>query len=444
MKRLGIIIFVALCSAVGWAQSAPISGFVVNQYGNPVAGAQVYICSAAGSSGLPCSPVASIYQDYNLTIPAANPTQTDANGDFGVYVGVLSFPNVYVVNAVPQSGTTYTWLYPGPTTLASLGGAPYPSGTGIPNVTGGATWGSTYNASNKIPANFLTAYTTISQAGTPLAQEPVLNFLANVTCTDTPGVSTNCTPSGGGGTPGGLTTQVQVNVAGAFGGYSTLTYAPSQGLVVGVTPTGNIFSMNALSTQVAWTFNYATPETALSSMYGAPLNGVGTSGNWPINAATATLAATATKANALASIPVTCASGSAPTGINVYGNAVGCTAYANSVSACSTYASTSTAGCALEADGKWFEWVVGSPIAGTAANTTAARSEYCTWPVAFPHAVFEASVSTQEANVTVSSNGMFKSYGTATTTSMSVVLQILGAFSDDGTLMYPVCTAVGY
>ena len=113
MKRLGIII-IAFLSSLGWSQSSPISGSVINQYGQPVAGAQVYICSAAGSSGLPCSPVATIYQDYNLGTPIGNPTQTDENGNFNVYVGPLAFPNTYVVNAVPESGTTYTWLFPGP------------------------------------------------------------------------------------------------------------------------------------------------------------------------------------------------------------------------------------------------------------------------------------------------------------------------------------------
>jgi len=36
------------------------------------------------------------------------------------------------------------------------GSMTYPSGTGIPEVTSGASWGSTYNASNPIPTNFLT------------------------------------------------------------------------------------------------------------------------------------------------------------------------------------------------------------------------------------------------------------------------------------------------
>ena len=113
LKAFALFILL-LFTAGAYPQSAPISGFVINQYGQPVAGAQVYICSAAGSSGLPCSPVATIYQDYNLTTPIVNPTQTDENGNFNVYVGPMAFPNVYVVNAVPESGTTYTWLYPGP------------------------------------------------------------------------------------------------------------------------------------------------------------------------------------------------------------------------------------------------------------------------------------------------------------------------------------------
>jgi len=129
VKRLGIII-IAFLSPLGWSQSSPISGQVFNQYGNPVAGAQVYICSAAGSSGLPCSPVATIYQDYNLGTPIANPTQTDENGNFNVYVGPLAFPNIYVVNAVPESGTTYTWLYPGPN--CPLSGCTFTGGVTAP------------------------------------------------------------------------------------------------------------------------------------------------------------------------------------------------------------------------------------------------------------------------------------------------------------------------
>jgi len=87
VKNLWLIIIIAAFAPMGWSQSIPISGQVFNQYGSPVAGAQVYICSAAGSTGLPCTPPATIYQDYNLTTTTPNPTQTDANGNFSVYVG---------------------------------------------------------------------------------------------------------------------------------------------------------------------------------------------------------------------------------------------------------------------------------------------------------------------------------------------------------------------
>lgn len=136
MRRLFCIIIIAALSAtVGWSQSTPISGQVISQYGQPVAGAQVYICSAAGSSGLPCSPLAAIYLDYNLTVPTSNPTQTDANGNFNVYAGSLPSPNVYVVNEVPQAGTIYTQLFPG----AVSGGSGTVSGQTpqtIPQATG--------------------------------------------------------------------------------------------------------------------------------------------------------------------------------------------------------------------------------------------------------------------------------------------------------------------
>jgi hypothetical protein len=111
---LWIIICAAFLAPLGWSQAGVISGFAVNQYGQPAVGVPVYICSAAGSSGLPCSPVASIFYDYNLLNAAPNPIATDANGNYNVYVPALAFPNVYVVNVVTGYGTPTTQLYSGP------------------------------------------------------------------------------------------------------------------------------------------------------------------------------------------------------------------------------------------------------------------------------------------------------------------------------------------
>lgn len=66
------------------------------------------------------------------------------------------------------------------------GGMVYPAGTGIPEVTGGASWGTTYNASNLIPTNFLnlTGYLTAATAASTYA--PIFTL----TTTGTSGVAT--------------------------------------------------------------------------------------------------------------------------------------------------------------------------------------------------------------------------------------------------------------
>lgn len=122
MSKALATIILALASLSAWPQAAPISGSVINQFGSPVAGAPVRICSVT-STGTPCSPVASIFADYNLTQPLPNPTQTDVNGNFVAYVGVLPFPNLYEIQAYPNppnsSGQPFSWVVPGPFLSAS-------------------------------------------------------------------------------------------------------------------------------------------------------------------------------------------------------------------------------------------------------------------------------------------------------------------------------------
>lgn len=60
----------------------------------------------------------------------------------------------------------------------------------------GSTIGQGFISVTSLAAVF---YQTIQNAGTPVAQEPVLNFTSGVTCTDNPGVATNCAASAGGG-----------------------------------------------------------------------------------------------------------------------------------------------------------------------------------------------------------------------------------------------------
>ena len=97
--------------------------------------------------------------------------------------------------------------------------------------------------------------------------------------------------------------------------------------------------------------------------------------------------------------------------------------------------------------GGWtVQWVQGTGIAGTAANTTTARKQTINWPIAFPTACLWANVTTNLASVTVSSNGMFKTYGSASSwgSSITVVLAILGSYGDDGTICTPFCIGIGH
>lgn len=107
------------------------------------------------------------------------------------------------------NGSTYTTVI-APTGCTGIGSATTTLVTSSlvsiqPVVMGTGTLYVTLSSYISLPA-LSSGYTTVQQAGTPLPQEPSLNFPSNTTCTDDPGNSrTNCTPSGGGGT-GNVTT----------------------------------------------------------------------------------------------------------------------------------------------------------------------------------------------------------------------------------------------
>ena len=101
-------------------QVAVISSQVIDQNGQPLPFAQVRVCSVT-STGVPCTPTAAIFQDYGLTIPAANPTTADQYGNFTIYAGILPAPNLYTVQFSPASGVTWAYVYNGPF-LSAAGG----------------------------------------------------------------------------------------------------------------------------------------------------------------------------------------------------------------------------------------------------------------------------------------------------------------------------------
>lgn len=127
----------ALTCVAARGQVAVISGQAINQYGQPLPNAQVRVCSVT-STGVPCTPTASIFLDFGLTIPAANPYTSDQYGNYTVYAGALAAPNLYAVQLSPASGITWSYVVNGP--YCSVSGctftgpitAPYFNATSFP------------------------------------------------------------------------------------------------------------------------------------------------------------------------------------------------------------------------------------------------------------------------------------------------------------------------
>jgi hypothetical protein len=84
-RILGALALVFVSFATAYGQGARSDGVVLAPTGLPVAGASVRVCTQP-ATGTPCSPLANIYSDVNLTIPALNPLTTDMNGNYFFYV----------------------------------------------------------------------------------------------------------------------------------------------------------------------------------------------------------------------------------------------------------------------------------------------------------------------------------------------------------------------
>src|SRR5215469_370835 len=95
MKNRLLISLLALFAAASMAYGQgglPIGQIhIIDSLGRPRAGARVTVCTAAGT-GIPCTPLASIFIDAGLTTPAANPLTTDGNGNVPAFYAT---PGVY-------------------------------------------------------------------------------------------------------------------------------------------------------------------------------------------------------------------------------------------------------------------------------------------------------------------------------------------------------------
>jgi hypothetical protein len=100
MKRY-LVLFLWLLPSLAFAQGGSlVSGIIVlDATGRPSAGATVTVCSYP-AVGVPCTNTTTIYSDPGLTIPKANPSPTDGQGNFiafaapGIYAYTITGSNV--------------------------------------------------------------------------------------------------------------------------------------------------------------------------------------------------------------------------------------------------------------------------------------------------------------------------------------------------------------
>lgn len=132
------------------AQGSRRDDIVFGPSGHPVSGATIRVCQPT-ATGTPCTPLAAIYTDATLTVPALNPFQGDGIGNFHFYAAAGRY---LVQVTAPQ--ITGTINYPDvilPADLSSTAAGNNISAFGLNlggnlSVTGNATINGTLTAAN--------------------------------------------------------------------------------------------------------------------------------------------------------------------------------------------------------------------------------------------------------------------------------------------------------
>lgn len=161
LARVVVVLFVCGAAATWLAPSALAQGsrkddIALGPSGHPISGATITICQAT-ATGTPCSPLATIYTDATLTVPAPNPFQGDGIGNYHFYAPA----GRYVVQ-ISGPGISGTVTYPDtilPADLSSTATGNNISAFGLTlggnlAVTGNATINGTLTTSSFSPGTF--------------------------------------------------------------------------------------------------------------------------------------------------------------------------------------------------------------------------------------------------------------------------------------------------
>ncbi|HXQ24894.1 MAG TPA: glycosyl hydrolase family 28-related protein [Candidatus Acidoferrales bacterium] len=154
----GAALLVAVAVLGLWAPLAHAQGsrhddIVFGPGGHPVAGATVRVCTPS-ATGTPCSPLATIYTDATLTVPAMNPFQADGIGNYHFYAPAGRY--MVQISSAQITGTVTNRDVILPADLSSSGSGNNISAFGLTlggnlTVSGNATINGTLTTSNFSP-----------------------------------------------------------------------------------------------------------------------------------------------------------------------------------------------------------------------------------------------------------------------------------------------------
>jgi hypothetical protein len=185
--------------------------------------------------------------------------QTTVNGNFDSY-GHFSTLLADIAQICPSPST---WTFTLTCATGSLGSYQLQ----IPVTGGGATEDVSVQITTALPAQPCTTAPVAGVTKIVPGSNITCSPLSTGSCTGAVTINSSGGGGGGGGTPGGSNTDVQVNVLGAFGGYSGLTYSPSAGLGIGgpiTTNTVTVGPQNAIP--LSWIFDWTSPSSACLSI----------------------------------------------------------------------------------------------------------------------------------------------------------------------------------
>jgi len=151
---LGVLIMLAASTAR--AQGSRKDDIVFGSDGHPVAGATITVCVST-ATGTPCSPLATLYTDATLTVPAPNPFPSDGLGNYHFYAPAGRY--VIQITAPQITGTKTFRDAILPPDVSSTGSGNNLSAFGLTlggnlSVAGNATISGTLTTANFSPGNF--------------------------------------------------------------------------------------------------------------------------------------------------------------------------------------------------------------------------------------------------------------------------------------------------